>query len=91
MTPVRTERCLSKARDLGTSPWQLVIERYTNFPRVRKPNRNGWLWPDADDFVPCTKVVSYPWYCGRVRRATSTAVVVPKLTSSDPGRSNRFS
>jgi hypothetical protein len=23
-------------RDFGTSLWQLVIERYTNFPRLRK-------------------------------------------------------
>src|SRR5262245_56045420 len=56
MTPtVGTERCLSKARDLGTSPWQLVIERYTNFPRVRKPNRDGWLWPSTS--VRCAAAV----------------------------------
>jgi hypothetical protein len=30
--------------DFGTVVWQLAIERYTNFPRLR--NRDGRNWPN---------------------------------------------
>jgi len=39
-------------REYGTSRWQLMIERYTNNPCIRKRRVMAVLWPDSEAPAP---------------------------------------
>src|SRR5260370_40490779 len=68
------------SQDFGASRWRVAVERYNNFPRMRKRVVMAALGPPLPTRA-VHKVVSYLRYRRRAGRATCTAVFDPNRTS----------